>query len=234
MEKEEIMLRKLIILAAVLVAPLAVSSPALAQEDQGTEVSGTARLTLNGAAPENVSFWVESNVPGVEGVICTTDAAMVASGIPECQDGGAVNELALTAPAGSAVDYRVIGSQGSELSQEVAAQGSMVAEEGFVMDASYTFSGDVIGGDLEGTGPEAGVVIPEDGGAAHTQYGDETAQSTDSIGNGGGVQASTASSGDPTGGTGVLPDTGGSSAPLLAVAVLLLAAGSFLAYRSAL
>ncbi len=226
MEKEEIVLKKLMILAAVLAAPLAVSSPALAQE-QGTEVSGTARLTLNGTAPENVSFWVESSAPGVEGVICTTDAAMVASGIPECQDGGAVNELALTAPAGGAVDYRVIGAQGSELSQETVAQGSMTSEEGFVMDASYTFSGDVIGGEPEGT-------APEDGGAAQTQYGDETKQPTVSTGEADGAQASTVSSGDPTGGTGVLPDTGGASIPLLAGAVLLLASGGFLAYRSSL
>lgn len=220
MEKEEIVLKKLMILAAVLVVSLGASSPAFAQEEQGTKVSGTVRLTLNGAAPDNVSFWVESNVPGVEGVICTTDAAMIAAGETECRDGGAVNELVLTAPAGSAVDYRVIGSQGSELSQEMIAQGSMVAEEGFVMDASYAFSGDVTGGEPEGT--------------AQTQTVDETVQATDGTGNSGGGQTTTEASKDPTGGTGILPDTGGVPVPLLVGAGLFLAAGGFLTHRSAL
>lgn len=231
-------MKKSAILLAMLVALLVTPAAVLAQETEGdteARADGRFRLTLNGEAPENFSFWVESNV-GDGGVICTTDAAMVGTGIPECKDGGEVNEMSYSVPSGSTLDYRIVGSQGVELSQEVVAEGSQVVGQGFVVDASYTFSGEPTGDVASGTQP-AGASPTDD--KADDKADDETANEN---GDGAaGTQYEDASSGsveessgkdDPTTASGVLPDTGGSSIFLVAGAVLLLAAGGFFAYRS--
>lgn len=215
------MLRKSTILAAMFVALLAASPSALAQES-GEKVNGTFRLTLNGEAPENVSFWVETGAGGEGGVICTTDAAMVETGIDECRDGGAVNEMTYAAPADGDIEYRIVGSQGAELSREVIAEGSTVAEEGFVVEASYTFSDEPVGGEPEGTTPD------EDNGAAGDQYGDESGNA-DGNNDSGDKNNKKGSEASP----GVLPDTGGASPTVVVGALLLMAAGGFLAYRVA-
>lgn len=214
------MLKRSTILAAIFVALAASASPALAQET-GEKVNGTFRLTLNGEAPENVSFWVETSADGEGGVICTTDAAMVESGINECEDGGAVNEMYYAAPAGGDVEYRIVGSQGAALSQQVIAEGSTAAEEGFVIEASYTFSDEPVAGAPEGTGPD------ED--AAEAQYGDDSdnADTGDKDDKDGQSDEDKDSEAKP----GVLPDTGGASPTPAIGALLLIAAGGFLAYR---
>lgn len=218
------MKRSTILTAALAVLLLAVSSPAQAQEESGEKVNGTFRLTLNGEAPENVSFWVETSADGEGGVICTTDAAMVESGVNECRDGGATNEMAYAAPAGGEVEYRIVGSQGAELSQEVVAKGSTEAEEGFVVEASYTFSDEPVGGEPEGAAPD------EDDGAAEDQYGDDSDDANNDSGKddeAGKASDDKASEASP----GVLPDTGGASLTLAVGALLLMAAGGFVAYR---
>ena len=217
------MVKKSAILLTMLVALLATPAAVLAQ-DTGERAEGKFRLTLEGQAPENVSFWVESNI-GDGGVICTTDAAMVASGITKCQDGGATNEMAYSAPAGSTLDYRIIGSQGVELSQEVVAEGSRVAENGFIVEASYTFSGEPIGDERPGTQPEDTTPADDEtaDGAAGDQYEDVSTGNDEASPDKGDSSAAI---------EGVLPDTGGSSMFLVAGAALLLAAGGFFAYRT--
>lgn len=221
-------MKKPVVLTAMLVALLAASAVALAglpaavlAQDTEERAEGKFRLTLEGPAPENVSFWVESNV-GDGGVICTTDAAMVASGITECRDGGEVNEMSYSAPVGSTFEYRIVGSQGVELSQETIAEGSKVAEDGFVVDATFTFSGEPIGGEPSGTQPEDTTTTDDetDDEAAGDQYEDASSGDEESP-----------SKGDSDAAEGVLPDTGGSSVVLVAGAALLLATGGFLAYQ---
>ncbi|HET7479078.1 MAG TPA: LPXTG cell wall anchor domain-containing protein [Rubrobacteraceae bacterium] len=219
------MLKRSAVLAAMLMALLAAPVPVMAQDAEalsGGTADGKFRLTLDGWAPENVSFWVETS-SGAGGVICTTDAAMVETGIPECRDGGSTNEMAFSAPAGSTLDYRIIGSQGSELSQEVVAEGSKVADTGFIVDASYTFSGDTIGGDPAGTHPDGNASADNnDDGAASGQYEDDSSSD-------GGPSSENV---DSNAAVSVLPDTGGASVAVIAGAALLLAAGGFLAYRT--
>lgn len=219
------MLNKSAVLMAMLVALLMAPAAILAQ-DTGAPTEGKFRLTLEGQAPENVSFWVESNV-GDGGVICTTDAAMVETGVTACRDGGEVNEMSYSVPAGSTFDYRIIGSQGAALSQEVVAEGSKVAEQGFVVDASYIFSGEPVGGELSGTQPEDTTTTD---GQADDETVDEAADDQYEDDSSGGSEESS-DKGDSNAAAGVLPDTGGSSLVLVAGAALLLAAGGFLGYR---
>lgn len=233
------MMKKPAILTAMLVALLAASAVALAgapaavlAQDTEERAEGKFRLTLEGPAPENVSFRVESNV-GDGGVICTTDAAMVETGIAECRDGGGVNEMSYSVPAGSTFEYRIVGSQGVELSQETIAEGSKVAEDGFVVDATFSFSGEPIGDEPSGTQPEDSPSTDDDSdgtdgdGAAGDQYEDDSSdndkESSDKEDSG---------KEDSDAEDGVLPDTGGFSLALVAGAALLLAASGFLAYRS--
>lgn len=222
-------MRRITVLAATFAALLlAVSSPAPAQESV-EKVEGIFRLTLNGEAPENVSFWVETSAGGEGGVICTTDAAMVSAEIDECRDGGAANEMAYAAPADGDVEYRIVGSQGTGLSQEVVAEGSTAAEEGFVVEASYTFSDEPVGGAPKGTSPDGD-------GAARDQYEDESGGADrDDPGDKEGsdeknekADAKESSEARP----GVLPDTGGVSPVATVGALLLLAAGGFVAHRT--
>ncbi len=226
------MMKKPVVLTAMLVALLAASAVALAglpaavlAQDTEERAEGKFRLTLEGPAPENVSFWVESNV-GDGGVICTTDAAMVETGIAECRDGGGVNKISYSVPAGSTFEYRIVGSQGVELSQETIAEGSKVAEDGFVVDATFSFSGEPIGDEPSGTQPEDSPSTDDDG-AAGDQYEDDSSdndkESSDKEDSG---------KEDSEAEDGVLPDTGGSPLVPIAGAALLLAAGGFLAYRS--
>lgn len=231
-------MRKPAIFTAMLVAMIATSAVAPAAvlaQDTEAPAEGKFRLTLEGSAPENVSFWVESNV-GDGGVICTTDTAMVASGIAECRDGGGVNEMSYSAPAGDTFEYRVVGSQGAELSQETVAEGSKVAEDGFVIDATFTFSGEPIGDEPSGTQPEDlpstddGADDKNDDGAAGDQYEEYSSGSGDESSDSSDKEDSDKEDSDAAGG--VLPDTGGSSLVLVAGAALLLAAGGFLAYRT--
>lgn len=219
--EKEVTMRITATLVAVSAMLLTVVSPAFAQ-DTTDGTGGEFRLTLNGDAPENVSFWVESEAPGIEGVICTTDAAMVDSGVAECRDGGAVNELAVTAPAGKSVDYRILGSRGAELSQSVISEGSVAVGDGFVVDAAYTF-------DTSGGGAADAQYGGEDDGAAGNTDQDiveDTVKGTPDTG-------TVADSHDPTGGTGLLPDTGGTSLLAVMAGASLLIAGGFLAYRRA-
>ena len=100
-------------------------------------------LTLGGEVPENVSFYVEST-SGPGGVICTTDAAAnEEAGYPRCESGGEINRAEFPMPAGTPFDYRVLTSQGSELSQSVVAEGSVAAAEtGLVLAIAFSFDGE--------------------------------------------------------------------------------------------
>jgi hypothetical protein len=100
-------------------------------------------LTLGGEVPENVSFYVEST-SGPGGVICTTDAAAnEEAGYPRCESGGEINRAEFPMPAGAPFDYRVLTSQGSELSQSVVDEGSVAAAEtGLVLAIAYSFDGE--------------------------------------------------------------------------------------------
>lgn len=106
------------------------------------EATVAFELTLGGKVPENVSFYVEST-SGPGGVICTTDAAASEeTGHPRCEGGGAVNRAEFPMPAGAPFDYRILVSQGSELSQSVVDRGSVAAAEtGLVLAFAYSFDG---------------------------------------------------------------------------------------------
>ncbi len=118
-----------------------------------TEATVAFELSIEGEVPKNVSFYVEST-SGPGGVICTTDgAANEQAGYPECEGNGGVNRAELSMPAGEPFDYRVLQSRGSELSRSVVAEGSEVAEDGLVIEASYSFADDPSGGeDVNGDG----------------------------------------------------------------------------------
>lgn len=142
-------------------------------------------LTLGGEVPEDVSFYVEST-SGPGGVICTTDeAANEEAGYPGCEGGGAVNRAEFPMPAGAPFDYRVLTSQGSELSQSVVDEGSVAAAEtGLVLAFAYSFDGEDLNEDgvvdtadseqaaqvsnaaKEEVDPEQGRPLPITGGAA--------------------------------------------------------------------
>lgn len=116
----------------------------------GREATVAFEVTIEGEVPENVSFYVESDaVPG--GVICTTDAAAnEQAGYPECRGGGETERLEVLITSGEEFDYRMLTSQGSELSQSVVAEGSEVAEDGLVVEATYSFqapNGEDVNGD---------------------------------------------------------------------------------------
>ena len=168
----------------------------------GEEVTVEFALTISGEIPDNLSFYVESST-GPGGVICTTDADVIEqAGYPECRGGGEVNKFELAVPAGETFNYRILKSQGVELSQEVVSEGSEVATEGLVINAFYSR-----GVDLNGDG----VVNEADG---------EVAAATSDAA----IDAAR-SSGERT-----LPVTSGPALPLL-LATFLLAAG-FLTHRA--
>ncbi len=201
--------------------------PAFAQEVPGEGVvNGVFRLTIGGDVPADYSFYVETDAAvGGHAPICTTDAQMVEEGYTECVGGGAVNELPFSVLEGETMEYRVLGSRGAALSQEVVAEGSMTPEDGFTVDASFDFSGSELGGTPTEDAPEDG--------AAQDQYEDRDDETTDDGGSAEGTGEEDGGSGDPTGGTGLLPDTGGASLTVIAGILLLFAAGGFLAYRVA-
>jgi len=161
-------------------------------------------LTLGGEVPENVSFYVEST-SGPGGVICTTDAAAnEEAGYPRCESGGEINRAEFPMPAGAPFDYRVLTSQGSELSQSVVDEGSVAAAEtGLVLAIAFSFDGE----DLN----EDGVVDAADSELA-VQVSDAAKRQVDP------------EQGRP------LPVTGGAALAALLAGSALAAAGS-LAYR---
>lgn len=219
------MTRNLLAMIAASLAMTFTALPAIAQEvpDQST-VEGVFKLTIDGEVPENYSFYVEMDQAiGGLAPICTTDAEMVASGYTECVGGGAVNELPFLVPQGATMHYRVLGSQGVGLSQEVVAEGDAVAaSDGFIIEASHAFTSET---------PES-TDTPEDPGAAGDQYSYEAPAEEVPAEK---VPAPAASNGEISEVAdlhgGILPDTGGASLALVAGAALILAAGGFLAYR---
>lgn len=224
------MTRKLLAMIAASLAMTFAALPAIAQEaPEESMAEGVFKLTIEGEIPENYSFYVETDQAiGGLAPICTTDAEMVASGYTECVGGGAVNELPFLVPQGETMHYRVLGSQGVGLSQEVVAEGDAVAEtDGFTIEASYAFASET---------PES-TDTPEDPGAADDQYSDEAsaeeapAEEVPAEE----VPAPAASNGEISEVAelhgGILPDTGGASLTLFAGAALILAAGGFLAHR---
>ena len=240
------MTRKLLAMITASLVMTFMALPAHAQEaPKDTTVDGVFRLTLNGEVPDDFSFYVETDQAiGGLAPICTTDAAMVAEGYTECVGGGAVNELPFNVPQGATVQYRILGSQGTGLSQMVVAEGETVAEtDGFTIDASHSFDGS----------PSEPTETP---GTVDDQYSDEapaedaTAPTASNGGMNGGTNGGTngetnvetnGGSSEATSGEasdiaelhgGILPDTGGASVVLLFGAALILSAGGFLAYRA--
>lgn len=236
-------------LLMLVVASLAMTLPALpaaAQEAPGEGmVEGIFRVTIEGELPENYSVYVETDaMTGGQGPICTTDAAMVAEGYTECV--GGANELLFYAPEGTTVKYRILGSQGTGLSQKVIEEGSAIAKaDGLTVEANLAFAAEEETPAPDETGPEPDDIESDDAepGAADDQYSDETPAPEDNSGSDAASSASAGSEADPApdGQTskvaeangGVLPDTGGAPLSLLAGAALLLSAGGFLAYRIA-
>jgi len=254
---------KLLVMVVAALSMMLVVSPAFAQGDPSEAegmVEGVFRVTIEGELPENYSIYAETDqAVGGMAPICTTDAAMVAEGYTECTGGGAMNELTFFAPEGATVEYRILGSQGTGLSQEVIAEGSTVAEtDGFTVDASHSFAGDPetpedpeatpeqddTGSDVsepDVSEPDVSEpdVLSEPGdtglsgtgsGAADDQYADEA-----TTGETPPEDAPAESDGEMSkvaeANGGVLPDTGGAPLSLLAGAALILAAGGFLAHR---
>ena len=185
--------------------------PALLEVGEVTPVAGASgeanvvfELSIEGEVPEDYSFYVENSV-GEGGVICTTDANVVEeAGYPECRPGDA-NKAEIPLPAGEPFDYRVLRSRGTELSSFVLNEGSEVAEEGLVVESSYSTAND----------PANGEDINEDG-AINEADGELATQTSDA--------ADAQTSPDEA----VLPDTGGARLPtflLLAAFLATLAAG---------
>lgn len=238
----------------MVVASLAMTLPALPAAAQGAPgegmVEGIFRVTIEGELPENYSVYVETDaMTGGQGPICTTDAAMVAEGYTECV--GGANELLFYAPEGTTVKYRILGSQGTGLSQKVIEEGSAIAKtDGLTVEANLAFAAEEETPAPDETGAEPDDVESDDvesddaePGAADDQYSDDTPAPEGSSGSDAASSASADSEADPAsdGQTskvaeangGVLPDTGGAPLSLLAGAALLLSAGGFLAYRIA-
>ncbi len=212
-------MKKLTIMVLAAFSMLFVVSSAFAQENSAeTEgvVEGVFRVVLEGDVPENYSVYAETDAAtGGMDPICTTDTMMVEAGYTECAGDGSINELLFSVPQGATIDYRILGSQGVGLQQTVIAEGSTVAEtDGFVINASHTFPGE--------PNTDEELVIDEDTGTGEEQYASEASASES-----GGVATSKVAEANG----GVLPDTGGTSFSLLVGAVLLFAAGGFLAYR---
>ncbi len=170
------------------------------------EATVAFELTIEDEVPKNTSFYVETPAsPG--GVICATGEQGDA---PECEGDGGVNRAELSVPAGEPFDYRVLVSRGSESSQSVVAEGTEVAEDGLVIEASYSFAGDPSGGeDVNGDG----VVDAADGEFA-ARVSDEAKDDV-----------------DPGQGR-ALPITGGAALAILLAGSTLAAVG-FLAHRNA-
>ena len=228
----------------LVVASLAMTLPALpaaAQEDPGEGmVEGIFRVTIEGELPENYSVYVETDaMTGGQGPICTTDAVMVAEGYTECV--GGANELLFYAPEGTTVKYRILGSQGTGLSQKVIEEGSAIAKtDGLTVEANLAFAAEEETPAPDETGTEPDDVESD---ATDDQYSDETPAPEDSSGSDAASSASAGPEADPApdgqmskvaeANGGVLPDTGGAPLSLLAGAALLLASGGFFAYRIA-
>ncbi len=187
--------------------------PALLEVGEVAPVDGAAgeanvvfKLSIEGEVPEDYSFYVESSTSD-GGVICTTDATVVEeAGYSECRP-DAINTAEIPLPAGEPFDYRVLRSRGTELSSFVLDEGSEVAEDGLVIEASYSSAND----------PANGEDINEDG--TINEADGELATRTS--------EAADAATGPDEA---VLPDTGGARpSPLLCLAASLavLAAGPF-------
>ncbi len=175
----------------------------------GERVRVEISLVIEGEAPEDVSFYVESSAGGE--VICTTDADVIAqAGYPECRSGA--NEVEIPAPEGEPFDYRILKSQGAALSQETVSEGSETASDSLVIEATYSFDREERATPVPGGGDKD---LNADG-VVNTADGQLAAEVSDA------ARITAASSGQP-----VLPVTGGP--PLLPLA-LLLAAG-LLAHR---
>lgn len=217
-------MNRLLILVVSALSMMLAASPAFAQEDPANKegmVEGTFRVIIDGEVPENYSVYVETDAAiGGQGPICTTDAVMVDEGYAECVGAGGANELRFYAPEGTPVNYRILGSQGNELSQEVIKEGSTIAKTGGLMiEARLTFDGE--GENSEDDDESNDDSNNNDDSAASEQYEDDSSADGKSSGKG-----------DDKASDGVLPDTGGSSLVLVAGASLLLAAGGFLGYRA--
>lgn len=216
----------------MVVASLAMTLPALPAAAQGAPgegmVEGIFRVTIEGELPENYSVYVETDAMiGGQGPICTTDAAMVAEGYTECV--GGANELLFYAPEGTTVKYRILGSQGTGLSQKVIEEGSAIAKtDGLTVEANLAFAAEEETPAPDETGTEPDDVESDDAepGAADDQYAEEAGKDTP-------VESDGETSKVAEANGGVLPDTGGAPLSLLAGAALLLAASGFLAYRIA-
>ncbi len=116
------------------------------------------KVKIEDEVPKNVSFYVESDAfPG--GVICTTDRAVnEQAGYPECKGNGETERLEVPMAPGQEFDYRLLTNRGNELSQSVVAEGYEVAEDGLVVEASYSFAETSNGEDVN----EDGVVDEAD------------------------------------------------------------------------
>lgn len=266
--------RTIIVAASVVLGGVFFASPAFAQEVEAPPaeevpvelvddveeappvdpaaglVNGVFGLTLEGQVPANVSFYAEANIGSGGEVICTTDDALVGAGYPECVGGGAVNEVSFVAPAGQDIQYRILGSLGTGLSQEVLSEGTAVAAEGVRIDAGYAFPAEPLE-DLT----EDPIQQPEwEPDADEGQYGEVSSNTTEGAdgedaagaagGSGEGTPEQSGGAGEAvipaeraaasvvpgsvadiaTGGTGLLPNTGG-LAPWPVLGALLLAGG---------
>jgi hypothetical protein len=205
-------------------------------------VNGVFGLTLEGEVPEDFSFYAEANIGSGGEVICTTDADMIGVGYPECVGGGAVNEVSFVAPDGQNIQYRILGSQGAELSQKVISEGTAVAAEGVRIDASYTFGPEPLEDfsespiqdpewepdvDEDQYGGVSSGAVEETGGESLEPAAEEEAVILAEEAAANVVPGSVADI--ATGGTGLLPDTGGVVPWPIIGAVLL--AGGLLARR---
>lgn len=202
-------------------------------------VNGVFGLVIEGEVPEDYSFYAEANIGNGGEVICTTDDRMVGLGYPECQGGGAVNEVPFVAPEGQEIEYRLLGSQGAGLSQTVVSAGTVAAAEGLRIEAAYAFNGtrledhtqdpirepdfnpDVDGGQYSGV---SGVTAEAEEAVAEEAVADEAVIPAEEAAQ----EIEPGSVADvATGGTGLLPETGGLAlvpalgAALLAAALLL-------------
>lgn len=220
-----------------------VEEQALAEEQARVDleaglVNGVFALVLEGEVPADYSFYVEANIGNGGEVICTTDAEMVGLGYAECVGGGEINEVPFVAPEGQDIEYRVLGSQGSGLSQEVVSEGSVVAAEGVRIDATYAFDGQPLEDHTENPIQEPDWEPDAD----EDQYGvgaagEETTIAEDAVEEGAVedeviLAEEAAQNVEPgsiadiaTGGTGLLPETGGLPIlPVLGAALLIGAA----------
>lgn len=230
------MVKKLITLMAILAAALVAAVPALAQESP-SRGSGTVpivfQLTIHGQVPDGENFYLFTNLNGEApaGFFCTT----MSSGVgPRCEDGGTYTAtIPVSTSDPFSYSYAVAPQSGSIEHFEAHTK---VFTPGEIVTASYTVpSNDGPQGDPPSdpqSAPTSDLASSAPSSVAPVQPVSHTTPATDQYSSGSTASSASTSpaSGNGSGISGLLPNTGGAM-PLLILGAGLLAGGGILLRR---